>query len=251
MKKILSILAILYTCLLVAGAQEKAPFTADRPGVSTGPAIVGLNVLQIEQGFGYNHTTSSSTFTFSNTLLRFGLFQNTELRIGGDGILHKDFNYGTSDIAFTGINIGTKISCFEGRGAIPAISVLADLSIPGTATKEYGTQALAPSLYLLFENFITEWLYICYNIGTQWDGSNPYPSLFLAASVGADITDKIGIFAESYNNIGPTDNNYAVDFGLYWSIARRLQIDISADLNLKQTNQNWGLSLGLAWQFNK
>lgn len=251
MKKTITILISLLIGILTISAQEEVPFTADRPGVATGTGIVGHNVLQIEQGFGYNRTPSSSTFTFSNTLLRFGLFQNTELRIGGDGILDRSFNYDTYKTAFTGVNIGTKISCFEGRGAIPAISVMADLSIPGTATKEYVTQALAPSLYLLFENFITEWLYICYNIGTQWDGSNPYPSLFLAASVGADITDKIGIFAESYNNIGPTDNNYAVDFGFYWSIARRFQLDISADLNLRETNQNWGISMGFAWQFNK
>ncbi len=253
MKKILSAIALILVSAICGYSQQEyyAPFTADRPGASTGPATVGLNVFQIEQGFGYNRSEGLNTFTFSNTLLRFGLFKNAEIRLSADGLCSSETGINKWSAAFSGLTAGTKINCFEGRGAIPAISVLAELQIPGTASEGYGVEHLAPSLYLLFENFITDWLYICYNVGAQWDGTSPTPGLFLAASLGADISDKVGTYIESYNTFAPQGNNYAIDFGFYWSVARRLQLDISADLGLNNTRQNWGISLGFAWQLNK
>jgi hypothetical protein len=134
---------------LVAAAQE-VEFTADRPGASTGPATVGQKVIQLEQGIQYDGVGDGyGQFTFSNTLLRYGLFDGVELRLGGDALIHHTFDKWQP--AFAGLAVGTKIRCFEGRGAIPTISVLADFAIPGTANRGFETEHLAPSLYLLFE----------------------------------------------------------------------------------------------------
>ena len=61
-------------------------FTADRPGASTGPTTVARGVVQLEQGIQYDGDCGYGVFTFSNTLLRYGLFERMELRIGGDAI---------------------------------------------------------------------------------------------------------------------------------------------------------------------
>lgn len=63
-------------------AQEGVEFTADRPGASTGPSVLGHGVVQLEQGLQYEG--DGGIFTFSNTLLRYGLFPAMELRLGGD-----------------------------------------------------------------------------------------------------------------------------------------------------------------------
>lgn len=98
----------------MAQGQEQVEFTADRPGASTDPSVVGHHVMQLEQGIQYDGDGGAGTITFSNTLLRYGLFPRMELRLGGDGFLYRpeDAVKGYK-AAFSGLSLGTKISCFE------------------------------------------------------------------------------------------------------------------------------------------
>ena len=53
---------------------QEVEFTADRPGASTGPSTVAKGVIQLEQGVQYDGDGGKGAFTFSNTMLRYGLF---------------------------------------------------------------------------------------------------------------------------------------------------------------------------------
>lgn len=234
-------------------AQTEVEFTADRPGASTGPAVVGHNVIQLEQGLQYDGGGGAGIFTISNTLLRYGLFPNMELRLSGDAFIYQNAE---GDVrqwlpAFSGLSIGTKIKCFDGEGAIPAVSVLAEFSISGTATKDFQVDHLAPSLYLLFENPVCDWLSIGYNVGAEWDGSEAAPIAFAALCFGFSVADSFGCFVESYNYFGRSGNQYAVDFGMNWQVARKLQLDISANIDLVNPTECWAISCGLTWQINR
>lgn len=89
--KRLFIVAALLISIGTAVAQEEVAFTADRPGASTGPGVVGRNVVQLEQGIQYDGDGGAGTITitFCNTLLRYGLFDGMELRLGGDAFLYR------------------------------------------------------------------------------------------------------------------------------------------------------------------
>ena len=215
-------------------------------------SVVGRGVIQLEQGIQYDGDGSAGTFTFSNTLLRYGLFHNMELRLGGDGFLYQED--GASQRfkpAFSGLSVGTKITCFEGQGAVPAVSVLADFAVPYTASEGFNTEHLAPSLYLLFENHVNDWLSIGYNVGAEWDGSLPAPTAFAALCFGIAATENIGCFVESYNYFSKIGNVYAVDFGFNWMVGKKVQIDLAANLDLLNPSQSWSISCGVAWQINK
>ena len=251
MKKLFSTFVILSVCLLAQG-QEYAEFTADRPGASTGPAVVGHKVIQLEQGILYDGDAGPGTFTFSNTLLRYGLFPNMELRLGGDGFLYQQEG-AVQDFkpAFSGLSLGTKIKCFDGRDGIPAVSVLADFSIPCTATEGFNVEHLAPSLYLLFENPVNDWFSVGYNVGAEWDGTFPSPTAFAALCFGFSATDNLGCFVESYNYFNKLGNVYAMDFGLNWQVSRKVQLDLAANIDLANPAQCWAVSCGVAWQINQ
>ena len=239
-------------CMFVgAWAQEEVEFTADRPGASTGPSVVGHRVIQLEQGVQYDGDGGPGVFTFSNTLLRYGLFPNMELRLGGDGFIYKQEGANTFTPAFSGLSLGTKIKCFEGAGAIPAVSVLADFAIPYTASNGFNTDHLAPSLYLLFENPVCDWLSIGYNVGAEWDGTLPSPTTFAALCLGFSATERLGCFVESYNYFNKLGNVYAMDFGLNWMAGKKVQLDIAANIDLTNPAQCWAISCGIAWQINK
>lgn len=247
MKKFFIFAVSILTAFSVS-AQEQAEFTADRPGASTGPSVVGHKVIQLEQGVQYDGDGGKGQFTFSSTLLRYGLFENMELRLGGDGLIHYENGWKP---AFSGLSIGTKIKCYEGKGAIPAISVLADFAIPYTASKGFETEHFAPSLYLLFDNPINDWFSIGYNVGAEWNGSTPAPTAFVAVCLGFSVTERLGCFAESYNYFNKLGNIYAVDFGLNYMVARRVQLDLAANLDLLHPKQAWAISFGVAWQINR
>ena len=234
---------------MTAIAQEEVEFTADRPGASTGPSVVAHGVIQLEQGLQYDGDGAAGTFTFSNTLLRYGLFPNMELRLGGDGFMYQEEN--AFKAAFSGLSIGTKIKCFEGRGAIPAVSVLVDFAVPYTASTGFNVDHFAPSLYLLFENPVNDWFSIGYNVGAEWDGTFPGPTTFAAVCLGFSATENLGCFVESYNYFGSLGNQYAVDFGLNWMVGRKVQLDLAANLDLLNPKQCWSISCGVTWQINK
>ncbi len=251
MKKLF--ITILMICASIGvWAQDESEFTADRPGASTGPAVVGHKVIQLEQGIQYDGDGGCGLFTFSNSLLRYGLFPNMEIRLGGDGFMYM---CGGGDRAwtpaFSGLSLGTKIKCFDGSGAIPAVSVLADFSIPNTASNGFSVDYLAPSLYLLFENPVNDWFSIGYNVGAEWDGTLPSPTTFAALCFGFNATDNLGCFIESYNYFNKLGNAYCMDFGLNWQVSRKVQLDIAANMDLMNPSQCWTISCGVAWQINR
>ncbi len=251
MKKLFIFLLLAMAGLPVL-AQESVEFTADRPGASTGPSVVGHKVIQLEQGIQYDGDGGAGTFTFSNTLLRYGLFPNMELRLGGDGFMYQESEEISGfTSAFSGLSIGTKIKCFEGEGIVPAVSVLADFGIPCTASEGFNVDYLAPSLYLLFENPVNDWLSIGYNLGAEWDGTLPQPTTFAALCLGFSMTEDLGCFVESYNYFGSLGNTYAMDFGLNWMAGRKVQLDLAANIDLTNPAQCWSVSCGVAWQLNK
>ena len=235
-----------------AFAQEEVEFTADRPGASTGPSVLSKGVIQLEQGIQYDGDGGVGTFTFSNTLFRYGLFQNMELRLGGDTFLYQQqgANQGMK-AAFSGLSIGTKIKCFDGEGAIPAVSVLADFSVPATASKGFSVDHLAPSLYLLFENSLNDKFSLGYNLGAEWDGTFPQPTAFVALCLGYSATDRLGCFVESYNYFSSFGNVYAMDLGVSWMVGKKVQLDLAANMDLTNPAQSWSISCGVAWQINK
>ena len=251
MKGLFCVGILLLCCVEVTG-QDYAEFTADRPGASTGPAVVGHRVIQLEQGIQYDGDGGAGTITFSNTLLRYGLFPSMEIRVSGDGFLYRPEDASTGyKAAFSGLGLGAKISCFEGRGAIPAVSVLADFSIPSTASKGFDVEHLAPSLYLLFENPVNDWFSVGYNVGAEWYGASPSPTAFIAVCFGFSVTGNLGCFLESYNYLGHLGNQFATDFGMSWQVSRRVQLDIAANMDLSNPSQCWAVSCGVAWQMNR
>lgn len=247
MKRILAIIILMF--IAFGAVAQEVEFIADRPGASTGPMTVARNVVQLEQGVQFDGDGGGyGAFTFSNTLLRYGLFDGMELRLGGDALVHHGADRWQA--AFAGLSIGTKIACFEGRGAIPAVSILADFAIPGTSSNGFETEHFAPSLYLLFENPVNDWLSIGYNVGAEWDGSMPAPSTFVALCFGFTLTERLGCFAESYNNFSRYGNAYGVDFGFNYMVGERVQLDLAANLDVCHPKQCWAVSFGVAWQIN-
>ena len=250
--KHLFLMALVLVCCLCQAQDELPTISADRPGALTGTDVMPLYKLQWEAGVGYESMADGPhTLTLNNTLLRFGLFKNAEIRVGTDFLL---FNGGQNTEPTFGVaplTVGMKAQFYEGTGLLPAVALLAELKSPHVGTKTLLPSHLAPSLYLLFEHFVNDWFCIGYNVGAEWDGETAVPTTFLGLGFYFNITKQIGTFVETYNYIRPDDGNqYLTEFGLTWLVSRRVQLDLAADLDFQNLGKHYTVSGGVAWLIN-
>jgi hypothetical protein len=247
---------ILLVLLLSAGisqAQEELPeFSADRPGYTTGTGIVPRHKVAWENGFGYESLPDGAhCLTLNNTMVRYGLFENMELRIGTDFLMFNDGEAMEPTFAFSPLTIGTKINVYESSNWLPSVSILAELQSPHVGSKELLPSHLAPSMYALFEHNINDWFWICYNVGLEWDGETAAPQTYLALATGFNITDDIGAFVETYNYLHPEgEHQFMTEFGLTWMPIHRLQFDLECDLDFEHFGKYYAIGGGVAWMIN-
>jgi hypothetical protein len=258
MKKIFSILISLflsfYSLSISAQNNEEVTISPDRPGAGTGPAVMPKKYFQIESGFTYEQTNDDNLrtdiFSYNQLLLRYGLFSFAEFRFSGDFTETKfDDNGSKSSISgFGPVNLGTKISIYEGNKCIPQTALLINAAIPKTGKVEYQVSNLAPSAYLLFQNNLTDNLSLAYNLGLEWDGESSEPATFYSIGLGYSITDKLSTYIENYGNLNSDNNSFYLDGGVAYLVTNKLQLDFYVGMDVKGIKKEMQLNIGIAWQ---
>lgn len=251
MKK-LSLLFGLVLAFGVCHAQEKLPTVVpDRPGFTFGAAVVQHNKITWDNGFVFESTPDGShNITLNSTILRYGLFENMELRVGTDFVL---LNNGleSPSLGVGPLAAGVKFKLNDGHGFIPTVGFLAEVKLPHVGTKEMLPSHLAPAMYAIFEHAIGERLWLCYNAGLEWDGEAAAPKTFLALGFGGSITETLGAYVETYNYLHREDENqYMTEFGLTWLASRRVQLDVECDLDFLHFGKYYALGFGVSWLIN-
>ncbi len=250
-KTFLLAFSILTACLCLA--QDELPtVVSDRPGNTWGTDVTPFHKLVWDNGFGYESSPDgASTMTLNTTILRYGIFKNLELRVGTDFMMYNDGDAKEPTFGFSPLTVGTKIKVYDGNGVLPSIGLLAELASPHVGSKDLLPSHLAPSMYLLFEHTVTDWLGICYNVGEQWDGESAIPTTFLAFCLNFSFNDYVGAFVETYNYIHLEDENqYMTELGLTWLVSRRVQLDIEGDFDLQNFGKYYAVGCGVSWMIN-
>lgn len=254
MKRITIFLFFIISLLSITAQESIDVISADRPGMATGVDIMPFKKVQFETGFQWDYADKTSSVILPTAMLRVGVSSFAELRLQYDGTLTEGsskWNYGVEPII-----LGTKIRVFEGWKYVPAVSFMANLAIPSTSELAKSMH-VAPSIYLLFQNDITDWFNVGYNVGAEWNGVDATPATFFAVCLGFGITDNLGAFLESYNyfsrydlNNGKTAVDANLDFGFNYIVHPRVQLDLYASFNCKNPKLYSNLGFGIAWLIN-
>lgn len=242
----------LFIVLFLAGfcqAQEELPTVVpDRPGITNSTDVMPLYKLGWDNGFCFESMPDgTSTVTLNSTILRYGIFENVELRLGTDFQL---FNDRSPAIGVAPLYFGTKIKLFDGTDLLPSIGVLAELQSPHLGSKDLLPSHLAPSLYLLFQHDWENGLWLCYNVGEDWDGDTAEPTTFLGVAVGYGLTDNLGIYWDFHNYLHSEGNQYMTELGVTWLVNRRLQLDLEANFDFQSINKYIGIGCGISRLIN-
>ena len=247
------VIAILLAFLpLSALAQsEETGFTADRPGATTGTDVLPKGRLQWETGVGFERSKLDgpkvNTWTANTTLLRWGFSDYAELRLQGDWLF--DSSEGAHNSGLSNVAIGTKVKLFDGWKAVPAISLLGNMLIPGGTGSTNLPEHVGGQLGLLFQNQLTDWLSLGYEGDLIWSDTQR-PTVFFGACLGFSVSHRWQLMLEEYNNTSDGTECW-MELGAAYQLSNRIQLDISTDINLKEPKNFWNLNVGVAWQITR
>lgn len=224
-------------------------------GAITDVEVVPFKKIQWETSVQYDYSNGDHSIYLPITTLRFGVSHFAEVSVEYAGILHsmppEQWKYMVQPLT-----VATKLRVYEGKKWIPQMSAMISLGIPST-TELAQSMHVAPSVYLLFQNDITDKFHIGYDIGLEWDGVTPQPTTLLALSLGYNFTDDYCIFAENFNYFSRNslsnskiDANVNVDLGFNYLIHPRVDIGAYVAINCQNPKDFTSAMIGIAWLIN-
>lgn len=240
MKKL--VFFILFLATIGAHAQTEQPeLITDRPDQTESAAVVPYRYLQIESGFSYAKSetdySKQGDYSYNSTLLRYGLFEGFELRLGleylGTKITDKATDEADKTNGFGPLYTGFKVALVEENGPRPQIAFLGDLELSFTANEAYKAEHTGSSMRFAFSNTLSDRFSLGYNLGMQWTGSSSAPVYNYSISLGAGITDQLGAYIECFGYLPELEGQEnLLDGGLTYLISPNFQLDLSAGIGL-------------------
>lgn len=253
--------------LLVLGfneikAQETngvAPLVTDRPDATEAPTVVPQGSLQVETGGFYTSFTDNSlqeeTFTYNTTLLRYGLLDNFELRLGWNleqtNFTFQDTALQELSTSFSPLLLGMKVAIAQEKGWLPEIGLIGHIFLPFTVNKELRPEFTSTDFRFAFNHTLSEKSGLAYNVGAQWGNDSPEIAYIYTLAYGYSITDRLGAYIELYGDF-PEDNraNHFWDAGLTYAVAPLVQLDATIGQSITQ-GQDILLSAGVSFRIDK
>ena len=226
----------LFLCASVQGQESLTPeeMITDRPDETEAPSLVSRGFLQIETGVFYRELEEnffeSEVIGYNTTLLRYGLLENLELRLGADvvkvrGSMNEVEEYG-SGTGLSPLLLGAKIGIADGEGMLPEMGLLLHLRLPFTAARELRPQSTGVDFRFAFSHDLSEDSELSYNLGAEWLNDSVEVTYIYTIAYGYDLTEKLGIFAELYGDLPESDTaEHNWDGGVTYNLRNNFQLD--------------------------
>ncbi len=237
--------------------RNSEPLVTDRPDATEAPSTVAPGILQVETGALYesfeNNNIKNESFVYNTTLLRLGLLDNLELRVGWDfvegqtSVNGNKLNNVTS--GFNPLLLGVKVNITEEKGLLPEIGLIGHLFMPFTASQDYRPETTGVDFRFSFSHTLSEKSNISYNIGAQFGDDSSEAAYIYTLAYGYGISEKFGAYAEIYGDF-PEDSkaNHLWDAGLTYLISNDIQLDATVGSSFTE-GQDILLSGGVSFRF--
>ena len=172
------------------GQEGELELVTDRPDQTESSVVVPPGFFQIEIGGTY---TGSDTRVLETpgTLVRIGVFDRVELRLGTIGWTRESVG---SASGFADSELGAKVYLWEEAGLLPETALLVAGSLP-TGAEGFTSDRVDPSFRFAFSHTVSDRVSLGYNLGaawtTEWVGSDRETlSAFLyTVTAGIGLTD--------------------------------------------------------------
>ncbi len=259
-KNYIYLYTILFTALSYSQDQNDiGALVTDRPDATEASSTVGKGILQIETGGWYEsfeeNNIKSENYTYNTTLVRYGILDHLELRMGWD------FTEGTTKIngnklnnvssGFSPLLLGVKVDIAEEKGAMPEIALIGHVFPLFTASQDYRPESTGIDFRFSFSHTLSEKSSLGYNLGAAWGNDSPEASAIYTIAYGYSISDTFGLYAELYGDF-PEDHsaNHYWDAGLTYLVSNNLQLDAYVGTSITK-GQDLLIGLGASYRILK
>lgn len=258
MKSLRLLIALaLSTSTFAQEVQElNSPLVTDRPDATEASSTVGKGVLQFETGGLYEtfeeNNTKNENYTYNTMLIRYGILENLELRLGWDFVEGvTTVNGNKLDDVLSGLSpllLGLKIDIAEENGIMPEIALIGHVFPLFSASADYRPEYTGVDFRLSLAHTLSEKSSLGYNIGAEWGNDSPEAAAIYTIAYGYSFNDAFGMYAELYGDF-PEDNsaNHYWDAGMTYLVNNDLQLDAYVGTSITD-GQDLLLGLGLSYR---
>lgn len=258
-------LSLLFASPLALRAANDSPISTDRPDQTDSTDTVPKRGFQLETGWQQTRDEGAGARLESDaafgTLLRYGLGERLELRLGWIGQIEESASGGSGSSRTRGAgdgSLGMKWRLVDADGARPAVALEARASLP-VGDRELSTRRADPALLLLVQHELSDRLSLGWNAGVAWSseeddaGERPTLSRLLAsACLGVAFSERWSGFLELYGDgagSAPGGATLSADGGLLFLVDPRLQLDLYFGQGLDGTAPARFYGLGVSFLF--
>lgn len=232
----------------------------DRPDQTESAQLVGRGLFQLEAGGTHvvEGNGSAAALRLSNVggaLLRIGVFDPAELRLGFVGWQHASSEGGTAASGFGDLAVGTKVRIAHGEGLSPAIALIGGILIP-VGDADFRADGVDPTVRLALAHDLGGGYGLGYNAGAAWTtatdangAETTETGLIYSIALGRELLPRLAAFIEAYGVQGVTGDAgswLALDGGVTVPLRVNLQLDVSGGVGLSAGAADWFLSAGFA-----
>lgn len=230
------------------------PLITDRPDATESPNTVGQGALQIETGGFYERFEDQNikfeNYVYNTTLLRYGLLNNLELRVGWNFVESRtrteDAGLNSTSSGLEPLLLGFKTNIAHEDGVFPEIGLLGHLYLPYTASDDYRPETTGADFRFSFAHTLSESSVLSYNLGAAWGNDSAEIAYIYTLSFGKSITENIGAYVELYGDFPENSSaNHLWDAGLTYLINSNIQLDATVGSSITQ-GQDLLLSAGVS-----
>ena len=212
----------------------KNPLVTDRPDATEASSTVGKGVLQFETGGLYTsfekNNIQSEEYTYNTMLIRYGVLDNLELRLGWDFIEGvTSVNGNKLDNVTNGLSpllLGMKLDIAKENGCMPEIALIGHVFPVFSAAADHRPEYTGVDFRFSLAHTLSEKSSLGYNIGAEWGNDSPEATGIYTLAYGYSISEKCGVYAEVYGDF-PEDSsaNHYWDAGFTYLANNNLQLD--------------------------
>lgn len=236
-----------------AAAQLAAePLVTDRPDFTESAVTVAPGQFQLESGYTFTRIGPEGEHAVGEVLLRAGLTERIELRLGGGSLLIRDDELAERS-GLDDTFVGVKVRIAEERGRIgagsPGVAVLAGTTLP-TGSGGFGADAAQPGATLALAWTLSDRVGIASNVGYTYasDGGDRFDEFSGSVAVGYSLTERWGSYLEAYGfavGDGGTDTAF-LNGGVTYLFSPDLQVDARIGAGLNGVDPDYFVGVGIA-----
>jgi len=245
------------------------PLVTDRPDFTESTEAIQPGHFQLEAGYTFTFDREGAERVRDHTapelLLRIGMVERFELRIGWDGYSWTESQFeqvrragrrNSREVWEQGshdLSVGFKYKFVAQNGFVPHLGVIGAINVPsGSAGVSSGD--VEPAVVLLWAYDLTDSFALAGNVGLAGPVDEGDRFLQASASISGafSITDRMGAYIEYfgfYPNIEHADAAHFVNGGLTYLINKDVQIDWRIGAGLNEEADDFLTGIGFAWRF--